>query len=115
MARQVATMEASGTKILDAWPGEPSAVIDTAGEWQCTIPQFMKLQVGGGILTTQTTLLSFSPNKGEKWYFIDATDKPLSQWREVFPNISSKLVLPKPAEPKFEPDEDLKKEMSKQK
>lgn len=115
MSKQVATMEASGTKITDAWPGEPSAIIDTAGELQCTIPQFMKLQIGGGMLTTETTLLCFSPDKGGKWYFIDATDKTLSDWRQVFPNISSKLVLPKPAEPKFEPDEELKKTINKHK
>lgn len=113
MAKQVASMEQSGTTILDAWPGEPSALIDTAGELQCTIPQFMKLKIGGGMLTTETTLLCFSPDKGSNWYFIDATDKTLGDWRKVFPNISSKLVLPKPADPKFEPDEELKKELKK--
>ena len=100
---QIATIEKSGSKILSAWPGDATAIIDTAGEYQCTIPQYMKMQLVNGALTTQTTLIALSQDKGKTWYFIDATDKPLNQWRNFFPNLSSKLIIFPAKEPKFEP------------
>ncbi|MBS1773383.1 MAG: hypothetical protein JST82_11025 [Bacteroidetes bacterium] len=101
---QIQSREKQGNKILSAWPGEATGIVDTAGELQCTIPQYMKVKLDNGILTTQTTLMAFSPDKGKTWYFIDATDKPLNEWRKIFPNISSKLIIRAPQEPKFEPN-----------
>ncbi len=104
LATQIENIEKSGSKIISAWPGEASAIIDTAGEYQCTIPQYMKMKMENGVLTTQTTLMAFSSDKGKTWYFIDATDKSLAQWRTVFPNISSQLVIRPAPEPKFQPN-----------
>ncbi len=103
MERMIESIEKSGSKIVSAWPGDASSIIDTAGELQCTIPQYMKMRLSNGLITTQTTLIGLSPDNGKTWYFIDATDKPLSQWRTVFPNISSKLIIQPSKEPKFEP------------
>lgn len=105
LEKQIANIEKSGSKILSAWPGDASTVIDTADEYQCTIPQYMKMQLTNGALTTQTTLIALSNDKGKTWYFIDVTDKSLAQWRTVFPNLSSRLVIFPPKEPKFEPKE----------
>ena len=99
---QVERMEAEGNKVLAIWPGEPSNIIDTAGEWQCTVPQKLTMELPQGKLTTQTTLVALSPDKGITWYFIDAAERNLSAIRTIFPNISSKLVIPKPSEPIFE-------------
>jgi hypothetical protein len=104
---QLNAIEKSGSKILSAWPGDATTIIDTAGEYQCTIPQYMKMQLVNGALTTQTTLIGLSQDKGKTWYFIDATDKPLNQWRNLFPNLSSKLVFFPAKEPKFEPKNGL--------
>jgi hypothetical protein len=101
METQIASMEANNNKIISAWTGEPVNFVDTAGELQCTMPQYMKIQLVNGVLTTQTTLMGFSPDQGKTWYFIDATDKPLDKWRSAFPNISSRLTLKPPPEPKF--------------
>jgi hypothetical protein len=103
LEKQIAAIEQAGNKIVSAWPGEASVIIDTAGEYQCTIPQYMKMRLSNGMLTTQTTLIGLSPDKGKTWYFIDAVDKTLNQWRSVFPNLSSKLVLKPSPEPKFIP------------
>ncbi len=105
---QIASMEAQHNKIVSAWTGEPTGFVDTAGELQCTIPQYMKIQLVNGMLTTQTTLMGLSPDNGKTWYFIDATDKPIESWRKIFPNLSSTLVLKHPPEPKFEPKKDIK-------
>ncbi|MBL7683988.1 MAG: hypothetical protein JNK00_11570 [Flavipsychrobacter sp.] len=101
---QIASIENQGSKILAAWPGDATAIIDTAGEYQCTIPQYMKMKLENGIITTQTTLIALSPDKGKTWYFIDATDKVLSKWRSVFPNLSSKLLIRPAPEPTFVPN-----------
>lgn len=104
LKKQLASMEAQDNKIVGAWTGDPANFVDTAGELQCTIPQYMKIQLSNGMLTTQTTLMGFSPDQGKTWYFIDATDKPLDAWRKMFPNISSKLVLKPAPQPKFVPN-----------
>jgi hypothetical protein len=101
---QVANMEKEGTAILAAWPGEPSTMVDTAGELQCTIPQKMKLKLPEGTLTTVTTLIGLSPDKGKTWYFMDSADRSLRIMRDMFPNISSRLVIPQSPEPAFVPD-----------
>lgn len=100
---QIASMEASDNRIIGAWTGEPTGFVDTAGEMQCIVPQYMKLQLSNGVLTTQTTLIGLSPDQGKTWYFIDATDKPIATWRKAFPNLSSTLALKPPPEPKFVP------------
>lgn len=101
---QLKNIEASGTTITSAWPGEVSNIIDTAGEYQCTIPQYMKMKMKDGVLQTETTLFALSPDKGKTWYFIDATEKPLDKWRQAFPNLSSKHIIKPAPEPKFTPN-----------
>ncbi|HEY1032253.1 MAG TPA: hypothetical protein VGD89_10815 [Flavipsychrobacter sp.] len=103
LSKQIESMESQGSKILSAWPGEASAIIDTAGELQCTIPQYMKMKLSNGVLTTQTTLISVSMDRGKTWYFVDATDKTLANWRTVFPNLSTQLTWRPAPEPKFTP------------
>lgn len=105
---QISTMEKANNTILSVWPGTPSNIIDTAGELQCTIPQFMKLKVDYGMLTTETTLIAFSMDKGKTWYFMDVVDRSLDKIREVFPGVSSKLVITKSPEPKFTRDPEKK-------
>jgi hypothetical protein len=102
---QLSAIEKDGANIVSAWTGEASPIIDTAGEYQCTIPQYMKRNIKDpkGVLITQTTLMAISQDKGKTWYFVDATDKTLAQWKTVFPTLSSKLVIKPSPEPKFEP------------
>ncbi len=104
LEQQIKNIEAAGTTIASAWPGEVSNIIDTAGEYQCTIPQYMKMKMKDGVLQTETTLFALSPDKGKTWYFIDATEKPLDKWRQAFPNLSSKHIIKPAPEPKFTPN-----------
>ena len=101
---QIDNMAKQGVTILKAWPGESGNIVDTAGELQSTIPQMIQMQVQGGKLTTETTLIALSPDKGKSWYFIDAAGKSLAELKGLFPNLSSSLVIPEPVEPKFEED-----------
>lgn len=103
---QVAQLEAAGNTIIAAWPGQPSDIIDTAGEYQLTIPQYMEIRLPTGKLKTETTLIGISQNKGKKWYFIDleASGNDVNKLREMFPTISSKIKANTPKQPVFTPD-----------
>ncbi|MCD6063933.1 MAG: hypothetical protein K0R82_1844 [Flavipsychrobacter sp.] len=101
---QLNQMEQEGTTVVAMWPGEPSKFIDTAGELQCTIPQSMTMKVPEGKLTTHTTLIALSPDKGKTWYFMDTADRSIRKMRELFPNISTRLVIPKSPDETFVPD-----------
>lgn len=105
MQQQIASLEESGNYITAAWPGQPSSIVDTAGEWQCTIPQYMNIRIPQGTMKTETTLVAMSPDKGGRWYFVDiANAKTMENMREMFPKLSSKLSAPAPVEPQFVPD-----------
>ncbi len=103
---QVEALEESGNKIIAAWPGQASDIIDTAGEYQLTLPQYMEIRLPNGKLKTQTTLLGISMDKGNKWYFIDleASGNDINKLKEIFPKVSSRIKVNPPAEPTFTPD-----------
>lgn len=104
IAKQVADIEANNNIITAIWPNMPTTMIDSAGEWQCTMPQFMEYRLPEGKIKAETTLIGLSPDKGKTWYFIDAAGRTLAQLQELFPNLSSKLVIAEPKEAQFTPD-----------
>ena len=103
---QIKTMEQGGTYITAAWPGKVLSIVDTAGEWQCTIPLYMTLRVNSGTISTTTTLVGIAPHKGKQWYFVDvsAAGNTLAGVKKLFPKLSSKLVVLPASEPKFKAD-----------
>lgn len=102
--QQVASIEEAGNIVTAAWPNKPAKIIDTADEWQCAMQQYVEYRLPGGKIVSETTIIGISPNNGENWYFVDAADRKLSQIRELFPKLSSQLVIPPPAEPVFTAD-----------
>lgn len=104
LQRQMTTLNTSGSVVTKLYPGEPSSIIDTAGELQCTIPQNMEMKIKGGTIITEATIVGISPDRGSTWYFIDANGKDITMIRYVFPTISSKLVIPSAPAPKFVAD-----------
>lgn len=104
--KQIKTMEQGGTYITAAWPGKVLSIVDTASEWQCTIPLYMNLRVNSGSISTTTTLIGISPDKGEHWYFVDisAGGNTLDGVRKLFPKLSHQLVVLPPSDPEFKAD-----------
>lgn len=95
MGAQEQAMAANETFVVGAWPGDASAVIDTAGELQCTIPQHVKLKLKGGKNHTYKTLLfAISRDKGKTWQFLDLRDMTLTELRADFPTLSTKHNVP---------------------
>jgi serine kinase of HPr protein (carbohydrate metabolism regulator) len=89
-----------GTSFADITTGEPSAIIVTKDEWQCTIPETMKMKSSKGFLMIiKTTLIAVSFDKGRRWYFIDTFRKSRDVLKAVFPTLSEELVIPPASEP----------------
>lgn len=101
VAKQIADIEENGNYITAVWPNMPTVMVDTAGEWQCSMPQFLEYRLPEGKVKTTTTLIGISPDKGKTWYFLDAADKTLDDMKKLFPNLSSKLTIAPAKEPEF--------------
>lgn len=98
--QQMQSMEQTA-QIVSISFGEPSSVIREGNELQCTVPQQMTLKTAQGTLVTSSTLIAISQDEGNHWYFIDAGDRDINTVRTSLPNVSKKLVIPKPEPPKF--------------
>lgn len=104
IAEQVKNIEEAGNIITAVWPQMPDTIIDTAGEWQTTMQQFMEYRLPDGKIKSETTLIGISPDKGKTWYFIDVAGRSLKDIQELFPTLSSQLVIPQAKEAEFTPD-----------
>ena len=100
MARYFSEMEHRGVTIANIRDGDPSWVIDTAGELQCTVPVSTAMQVQGGFVYMEATFVGVSKDRGLHWVFIDTTDD-YRTIRKEFPSLSSKLNIPVPDQPVF--------------
>jgi hypothetical protein len=94
-------MEEQGTTFISVKYGEPSTIIQTKDEWQCTLPQIFEMKINNGKLIGNSTLICISNDNGKTWYFIDSSDKSLETIRKTLPNISAALIVPTPKEPIF--------------
>jgi hypothetical protein len=94
-------MEHRGISIFDINDDEPSWVIDTAGELQCTILITTEMKVQDGFVKIEATFVGVSKDKGKNWVFID-TSIDYSTIRKEFPTLSSKLVIHAPSKPVFQ-------------
>lgn len=104
VSKQMNDIQESGNVITAVWPQAPDVIIDTAGEWQCSMQQFMTYRLPEGKIKAVTTIIGISPDKGKKWYFVDAAGRPLSELKALFPTLSSKIKIAPPSSPEFTAD-----------
>jgi hypothetical protein len=98
--KQMKGMEQTA-QIVSISYGEPSAIIVEGKELQCTLPQQMTLKTPQGNILSKSTLIALSQDEGQHWYFVDAGERDIAAVRTSLPNVSRKLVLPKPEPPQF--------------
>ncbi|KAA9327559.1 hypothetical protein F0P96_16390 [Hymenobacter busanensis] len=92
LRKGITGMEGQGMKVRGVRYGEPSAVISTNnGELQCTVPQITDMQLPSGGTTVKSTLIAFSADKGQNWYFLDTSGKDADTVRQAFPQVSKAL------------------------
>ncbi len=105
VAQQIKDIEEAGNTITAVWPKMPEVVLDTAGEWQTTLQQFMEYRLPEGKIKSETTIVGISPDKGKTWYFLDVAGRTLKDLKELFPNLSSRLIIPPAKETEFTPEQ----------
>lgn len=95
------SLKKGGGEFLTVSFGEPSKVVASGRELQCTIPQILTFHTGKGndTVTLVSTLIAISGDDGKNWLFIDASNKDLKTLRKVVPTLSAKLIIPTPQQP----------------
>jgi len=96
-----AHMAKYGMKLAYINLDEPTPIIDTAGELQCTISSNADITVKGGVIHANSVFICISKDKGLHWVYIDISSD--YEWvRNEMKTLSSKLVIPVPQKPSFE-------------
>lgn len=93
-----------GIVITNITFGTPSKIITVNDELQCTVPQIMEMHVPGGKVTSTTTMLAISNDKGKNWYFLDTANYNFYDMKMLLPNLSEEIVIPERTDPSFEAD-----------
>jgi hypothetical protein len=93
--------EKFGGRISKINYGTPSDVITYKGLLQAVLPQSTFLTSLIGDVEFSSSLIAISSDKGTTWKFIDTNLFGIRKVKEVMPDISSELKIPKAAPPKF--------------
>lgn len=101
MSKGLGQMKTQGISFSNATIGEPSTFITVGKQLQCTIPDKLEMKLMGGRISTSSTLIGISDDKGKTWTFIDAAGKNLETLRTVIPTLSDKLVITSIQQPQF--------------
>jgi hypothetical protein len=99
LTKTTANMKAQGMSFSNITFGEPSAIIKSGNELQCTIPQHIELKLTQGRLVNTSTLIAISTDNGKNWTFVDTSNKDMATLRKALPNLSSAISIPPPQQP----------------
>ena len=94
-------LEADGYAFLNVSFSPPSKIIFANGEWQCTLQQFLDLKARNGSLKANAFLIAISKDNGKNWVFIDTSNHDNEHLKQLFPNLSSDLVIPEKPKPVY--------------
>lgn len=95
LTKTINQTKSQGVSFLSIAFDSPTTIVKTKNELQCTIAQHLTAQVPNGKITNSSTLIAVSIDNGKKWYFVDTTNKDLSQIKQLLPNLSSEIVIPR--------------------
>jgi len=95
----MAAMKNQGVTFKEASVGTPGKVVNTGTALYAVVPQRIVMQTNQGSISTSTSLLACSMNKGKTWYFTDAGNMTDAQLKQLFPGVLGKLVIPKRTTP----------------
>lgn len=94
LTKTINDAKSQGVSFLSIAFDNPTKIIENKNELQCTIKQHLTAQVTNGKVTNSSILIAVSLNNGKKWFFIDTTNKNITQMRQLLPNLSSEIVIP---------------------
>jgi hypothetical protein len=94
-------MAKDGFSIADVTLGEFSTILKSGTTLQAVIEEKLKIKFKQGHMVSKSYLIAVSEDGGKTWTFIDTSNKTLEQVRQLFPLVSTKLVIPKKEDPLF--------------
>jgi hypothetical protein len=80
---------------------EPTKVIKSGNELQSTIQQITKVKTPSGGVMRISTLVAISTNNGVNWTFIDISNNDIATIKQLLPNLSNSITIPKQIPDKF--------------
>ncbi len=92
-------IEAEGLFFTKCSIEKPENIIHINEELQCTVFETIEMKTPKGRMVTKSILIGISIDNGQNWTFIDTSNKDLQKLKEVLPNLSDKLVIPKKEKP----------------
>jgi hypothetical protein len=95
LTKTINDVKNQGVSFLNITFDNPTKIIKIKNELQCTIEQHLTAKVPNGNTTNSSTLIAVSLDNGKKWFFIDTTNKDISQIKKVFPNLSPEIIINK--------------------
>ncbi|ANF51355.1 hypothetical protein A0O34_12920 [Chryseobacterium glaciei] len=88
-------MEKAGYTFKDVTFSEVSDIINNKAELQTVVHQKIEMETPKGKILGDYYLIGISKDNGKLWKFIDTAGKNISEMIKYFPNLSSKLNIPK--------------------
>ncbi|MFH0893992.1 MAG: hypothetical protein V2A54_06120 [Bacteroidota bacterium] len=101
MEKGMEDMDSKGMAFINLEFGKPSKIISCLNELQCTLSETITMKVPNGVFLMKSTLIAISIDDGKNWYFFDTSKSNIKQIKELFPNLSDKIKLPKAQNPVF--------------
>jgi hypothetical protein len=94
-----AQSSSQGIEVKKTDIGKPTCIVFADSSIQCVLPQKQLTHMFGGDYETSGSLVGLSYNKGETWYFINATSADIANVKKYLPDLSDELKLDPPGGP----------------
>ena len=94
-------MKLEGNTFKKVSVGDVSKIYKSGTELQCSIIQTLVMGVRGGTLTSRSSIVGFSADKGKTWTFASPGEKTAAEMKAIIPSFSQHIVLLKPGKPVF--------------
>ena len=98
-------MREFGVSFKRYWIGDPGEIVNYKDQLQAVLPESTTMKTPLGELTAETSVIVISTDHGKNWYFIDTNVYRVDKLKGILPDLSPKLVIPTPKQPKFVPSE----------
>jgi len=92
-ANQMQSIPDTAVKLMTA--GRILQIVTTPADMQCVVEQHMVMELSGFRFASTSHLVGESTDKGKSWTFFDAADGGFAGAKDIKPNISPKLKIPK--------------------
>ncbi|MEP7165857.1 MAG: hypothetical protein ABI741_14240 [Ferruginibacter sp.] len=94
-------METGGYSFINFTIEKPLTIVHFNNTLQCALIENIEMKVPKGRLTSKSTLIGISSDKGQNWTFIDTHGADLKTLQKTLSGLSNDLVIPEKQQPVF--------------